>query len=118
MDLFSLPNMIDVALNSANRRDGATDVTVLLRGLQDAPLPSSVIDERREDFAPTLWRPREGVDVKHVLLSLGGLGFHGLGDDVYRGLQTRHASRRTARNRGARAGRPRPRDAQSARTWG
>ncbi len=66
MGLFSLPNMIDVALNSANRRDGATDVTVLLRGLQDAPLPFSAIDERREDFAPSLWRSREGVDLRQV----------------------------------------------------
>ena len=27
------------------------------------------IDERREDFAPTLWRPREGVDLKQVWFS-------------------------------------------------
>ena len=31
------------------------------------------IDERREDFEPTLWRPREGVDLKQVWFS----GVHG-----------------------------------------
>ncbi len=41
--IVSLPNMIDGALNTVNRRDGSTDVILLFRGLHDAPLPSSAI---------------------------------------------------------------------------